>query len=149
MENTHEVIHEVLDLIVEVLKKVDEVDEQTFAFASELLLEIRYNRKTSSDYICKALLTKISCYENLKQQLSNKAFDFIQAFDFIMSIKKIILRGLEHDDANDYETYDSILKRYTDETGEVVYFSESNDKFIKWILRNIKNHVKEESEHEN
>lgn len=45
--------------------------------------------------------------------------------------------------------YDSILKRYTDETGEVVYFSESNDKFIKWMLRNIKNHVKEESEHEN
>lgn len=45
--------------------------------------------------------------------------------------------------------YDSILKRYTEETGEVVYFSESNDKFIKWILRNIKNHVKEESEQEN
>jgi len=35
--------------------------------------------------------------------------------------------------------YDSLLKRYKDETGEVVYFSESNDKFIKWILRNIKN----------
>ena len=45
--------------------------------------------------------------------------------------------------------YDSLLKRYTDETGEVVYFSESNDKFIKWILKNIKNHVKEESEQEN
>ena len=45
--------------------------------------------------------------------------------------------------------YDSIRKRYTDETGEVVYFSESNDKFIKWILRNITNIAKEESEHEN
>jgi len=57
---------------------------------------------------------------------------------------------LEYDDKNDYETYESILlKRYTDETGEVVYFSESNDKFIKWILRNIKNHVKEESKQEN
>ena len=57
---------------------------------------------------------------------------------------------LEYDDKNDYETYESILlKRYTDETGEVVYFSESNDKFIKWILRNIKSHVKEESKQEN
>ncbi len=53
------------------------------------------------------------------------------------------------DDENDCKTYKSILKRYTSETGEVVYFSESNDKFIKWILRNIKNGVKEESEHEN
>ena len=142
MENTHEVIHEVLDLIVEVLKKVDEVDEQTFAFASELLLEIRYHRKTSSDYICKALLNKISCYENLKQKLSNPDFDFIQAFDFIMSIKKIILRGLEPDDENDCKTYKSLVKTYTDETGEAVYFSESNAKFVNWILRNIKNHDK-------
>lgn len=45
--------------------------------------------------------------------------------------------------------YDSLVKTYTNETGEVVYFSESNDKFIKWILRNIKNFVKEEPEHEN
>ena len=44
---------------------------------------------------------------------------------------------------------DSLVKRYTNETGAVVYFSESNDKFIKWILRNITNIAKEESEHEN